>query len=232
MPKQTTASKKQTQSEQQTAQPVVEQPQPVVAKKAEKTKKSKEPVVKSKAEPVVEVKAEPVVEVKDESVVDEVNEVVQKVDLMSKFQQISSLMSAIKTELRATEKKHVRELKAVKKLASKRKQKSGNRAPSGFVKPTQISDELASFLEKPFGSEMARTEVTRELNKYINAKSLKDPSNGRKINPDANLSALLKIKEEDKVELTYFNLQRYMRHHFAKANAPLNPPPSAPVATA
>jgi upstream activation factor subunit UAF30 len=229
MPKQTTASKKQTQSEQQTAKPVVveqQTAQPVVAKKAKKTK---EAVVKSKTEPVVEVKAEPVVaEVKDE-----VNEVVaQKVDLMSKFQQVSSILSTIKTELRTMEKKHTRELKAVRKLASKRKQKSGNRAPSGFVKPTAISDELASFLEKPFGSEMARTEVTSELNNYINAKSLKDPSNGRKINPDAKLSALLKIKEEDKVELTYFNLQRYMSHHFAKANAPLNPPPSAPVATA
>ena len=64
---------------------------------------------------------------------------------------------------------------------------------------------------------MARTEVTKEINKYIRANNLQDKDNGRKINPDAALSKLLKLKKED--ELTYFNLQRYMSPHFAKANA-------------
>jgi len=87
--------------------------------------------------------------------------------------------------------------------------------PSGFVKPTRISDELASFLEKPSGSEMARTEVTRDINKYIRTNNLQDKENGRKIIPDSKLATLLKLNETD--ELTYFNLQRYMSPHFAKA---------------
>jgi upstream activation factor subunit UAF30 len=82
------------------------------------------------------------------------------------------------------------------------------------VKPTKISDELANFLEKPLGSEMARTDVTREINKYIRSQNLQDKDNGRKINPDAKLQTLLKIKTTD--ELTYFNLQRYMSPHFFK----------------
>ena len=97
----------------------------------------------------------------------------------------------------------------------KKKRKVGNRAPSGFVKPTRISDELAKFLEKPSGSEMARTEVTRDINKYIRTHNLQDTQNGRKINPDSKLATLLKLKKTD--ELTYFNLQRYMSPHFAKA---------------
>jgi upstream activation factor subunit UAF30 len=109
----------------------------------------------------------------------------------------------------------VRELKSAQKLNTKRKRKAGNRAPSGFVKPTKISDELAKFLEKPTGSEMARTEVTRDINKYIRTNNLQDKENGRKINPDTKLAALLKLKKTD--ELTYFNLQRYMSPHFAKA---------------
>jgi chromatin remodeling complex protein RSC6 len=134
---------------------------------------------------------------------------------LGKLQTLVSQMNALKTEFRVLEKKANRELKAAQKVTAKRKRKSGNRAPSGFVKPTLISDELANFLQKPLGTEMARTEVTREINGYIRANSLQDKDNGRKINPDTQLATLLKIKNGE--ELTYFNLQRYMSPHFAKA---------------
>ena len=143
---------------------------------------------------------------------------------LTKLQGIASSMNALKTEFRLLEKKATRELKAAQKITSKRKRKSGNRAPSGFVKPTLISDELANFLSKPTGTEMARTEVTREINGYIRANNLQDKSNGRKINPDTSLATLLKIGSDE--ELTYFNLQKYMSPHFAKATKAL------PVATA
>jgi len=136
-------------------------------------------------------------------------------EFLTKLQGIVSCMNALKTEFRVLEKKATRELKAAAKITSKRKRKSGNRAPSGFVKPTLISDELANFLSKPTGTEMARTEVTREINGYIRANNLQDKSNGRKINPDTSLATLLKIGSDE--ELTYFNLQKYMSPHFAKA---------------
>ena len=125
------------------------------------------------------------------------------------------MISTLKSDYRALEKKWSREVKAAQKASSKRKRKAGNRAPSGFVKPTKISDELASFLGKDKGSEMARTEVTRDINKYIRLHNLQDKENGRKIIPDIKLAALLKLNKTD--ELTYFNLQRYMSPHFAKA---------------
>lgn len=136
---------------------------------------------------------------------------------MSKLQTLVQQMNVLKTEFRGLEKKALRELKAAQKVQAKKKRKSGNRSPSGFVKPTLISDELANFLKKPSGTEMARTEVTREINSYIRANDLQDKENGRKINPDASLTTLLKIGQGD--ELTYFNLQRYMSPHFAKAGA-------------
>ena len=135
---------------------------------------------------------------------------------LGKLQTLASQMNALKAEFRTLEKKATRELKAAQKINAKRKRKSGNRSPSGFVKPTLISDELAKFLQKPSGTEMARTEVTREINGYIRAHDLQDKTNGRKINPDVQLATLLKIQQGD--ELTYFNLQRYMSPHFAKAN--------------
>lgn len=139
----------------------------------------------------------------------------QSVEFLAKLQQLGTLISSLKAEYRVLEKKWTRELKTANKQSSKRKRKAGNRAPSGFVKPTRISDELAKFLEKPTGCEMARTEVTRDINKYIRTNNLQDKENGRKINPDTKLAALLKLKKTD--ELTYFNLQRYMSPHFAKS---------------
>jgi chromatin remodeling complex protein RSC6 len=138
----------------------------------------------------------------------------QSTEFLAKLGQISTLLSSLKTEYRILEKKWTKELKVAQKLSSKRKRKAGNRAPSGFVKPTRISDELATFLGKDKGAEMARTAVTRDINNYIRTNKLQDTTNGRKINPDAKLAALLKLNKTD--ELTYFNLQKYMSHHFAK----------------
>ena len=134
-------------------------------------------------------------------------------EFISKFQAMLTNFNALKTELRSLEKITVKQLKVAEKLSNKKRRK-GNRAPSGFVKPSLISDELAKFLDKPCGTEMARTDVTREINKYIRANNLQDKSNGRKINPDKQLTQLLKI--EDSVDLTYFNLQKYMGPHFPK----------------
>jgi hypothetical protein len=124
-------------------------------------------------------------------------------------------MSALILELRTLQKRSERELKAVQKAGNKRKQRHAVRAPSGFVKPTLISDQLAEFLSKPKGTLIARTDVTREINAYIRANKLQDEKNGRKINPDAKLVTLLTLKPTD--ELTYFNLQRYMSQHFQKS---------------
>ncbi len=139
----------------------------------------------------------------------------QSLEFMAKLSQLSSIVSSLKTEYKLIEKKWTKDLKIAQKSSSKRKRKSGNRAPSGFVKATKISDELATFLEKPTGIEMARTDVTREINKYIRLHNLQDKSNGRQINPDSKLTSLLKLKDTD--VLTYFNLQRYMSPHFYKA---------------
>ena len=140
-------------------------------------------------------------------------------NFLEKLQQVNTLLSSLKTEFRALEKKTTREFKVVQKQNAKRKRKQGNRSPSGFVKPTLISNELADFLKKSHGSEMARTEVTREINAYIRENKLQDKDNGRIINADKKLTTLLKLEKKD--QLTYFNLQKFMSHHFAKAGQPL-----------
>jgi chromatin remodeling complex protein RSC6 len=132
----------------------------------------------------------------------------------AKLQQLAGLFSSVKSDFKTLEKIVARELKNAQKSSSRRKKTTGNRQPSGFVKPTRISDELAQFLGKTIGTEMARTDVSKEINAYIRSNGLQDKENGRKINADTKLSKLLKLNKED--ELTYFNLQRFMKHHFIK----------------
>jgi chromatin remodeling complex protein RSC6 len=139
----------------------------------------------------------------------------QFASISSKLQQVVAFAATLRSELRVLERHAVKEIRTAQKASAKKRRKVGNRAPSGFVKPTLISKELSEFLGKSDGSEMARTEVTREINAYIRNNNLQDKENGRRINPDTKLKSLLKLKKGE--ELTYFNLQRYMSPHFATA---------------
>lgn len=143
----------------------------------------------------------------------------------AKLQQLAGLFSSIKADFKILEKSVSRELKNAQKHSSRKKKSTGQRQPSGFVKPTRISDELAQFLGKTIGTEMARTEVSREINAYIRNNGLQDKANGRKINADSRLFTLLKLSTED--ELTYFNLQKFMKHHFIKPEVVVVPAATA-----
>ena len=142
---------------------------------------------------------------------------VKMTEFSAKLQQLIGLFSTVKSDFKTLEKVMSREMKLAAKASSKKRRSSGDRKPSGFVKPTVISDELAQFLGKEIGTEMARTEVSKDINTYIRSHNLQDKANGRIIHPDAKLTKLLKVAKGD--ELTYFNLQRYMKHHFQKAVA-------------
>ena len=177
---------------------------------SKKTTKS----TKSVAPPATVAPVVPVQETVAENTTPNLQE--QFTSLLAQLTALRSQLTAVTTQVRTLSKRADRELKQAQK-ASRRKRKSGNRAPSGFVKPTKISNELAKFLNKPTGTEMARTEVTREINNYIRENKLQDPKNGRHILADKKLKTLLKLKASD--ELTYFNLQRFMSPHFAKASS-------------
>ena len=187
----------------------------LVHKMVKKSSKSKSKAVKAaKSTPVKKVEAPaPVAAAAEAPAPPTMGD--QFTALLAQLSALRSQLTTVTSQVRALSKRADRELKQAQK-AGRKKRKSGNRAPSGFVKPTKISVELATFLGKAKGTEMARTEVTREINSYIRAHKLQDPKNGRRILADAKLRKLLKLKKED--ELTYFNLQRYMSPHFAKAS--------------
>ena len=132
-------------------------------------------------------------------------------------EQVNALRS-ISTTLSSDLKTLRRDVVRVVKKNTKRKrtplteEEKANRAPSGFAKPTLISDQLCTFLGKPVGSQVARTEVTKFLASYIKEHQLQDAQNKKVIHPDAKLEALLNCDKS--TELTYFTIQKYMKDHF------------------
>lgn len=183
---------------------------------SKKTEKAVAPVVAAApvvSTPVVE-SAAPVV---DAAAVVETSSVAKFNEINATLQKVTGIINTLKTDLKALEKVVAREQKLAQKVSKTSRKASGNRAPSGFVKPTLISDELAIFLGKSVGTEMSRTEVCKELQKYIIANNLQLPTNRRVLKPDGKLTSLLRLAPGDENGLTYFNLQKFMKHHFIKA---------------
>jgi len=138
----------------------------------------------------------------------------------AKLQQLTSIFSTLKTDFKTLGKDVAKEMKAAIKASSKKRKNSGDRKPSGFTKPTRISDEMANFLGVEHGTEMARTAVSKEIHRYVEKHNLKQEGNGRYFRADAKLAKLLNYHykgDDEKLKLGYFNLQKYMKHHFQKA---------------
>ena len=142
-------------------------------------------------------------------------------NLNKAFQELNSHVSLLKNEFRQVEKQVTREMRVLDKMNARRNKNKGNRAPSGFVKPTKISNDLAAFLGKEPGTMMARTDVTKQITAYIRANDLQDKTNGRLILADDKLKKLLNYDEkkltDPKQQLSYFNLQRFLSCHFEKS---------------
>ena len=127
---------------------------------------------------------------------------------------LTGSLNKLKADFKLLERQVIKEARTMDKVNAKRNKNKGARAPSGFVKPTAISKDLAKFLNVAADAKMARTDVTKLITAYVKQNKLQAPDNGRKIIPDKKLMALLGCGPKD--EVTYFNLQSYMKPHFIK----------------
>jgi chromatin remodeling complex protein RSC6 len=203
---------------------------PVVAAPAKKAPKVKKPVVEDVAPVVV---APVVAPVTDDSVVLATDDAVFDKSTLSgallaeiaefnkNFQAWNNYGNALKANIKNITKISSRVSKNADK--SNKRKKNTKSKPSGFEKPTPISDELAVFFGRELGTLMARTEVSKQIHDYVMQQKLQNAANRRIIHPDAKLKQLLNVNND---ELTYFNLQKYLKFHFKKDVA------VAPVAVA
>ena len=101
-------------------------------------------------------------------------------ELFAQFEQLVNQLGLMKNQITSMQQsiKHLeksvkKQMKGLKKEAIKTKAK-GNRAPSGFAKPSKVTKELCEFMNKTDGTEIARTEVTRALVAYIKENKLEN----------------------------------------------------------
>ena len=73
-------------------------------------------------------------------------------------------ITELQTQMRELEKSVKKEIKNVRKENNRKRAK---KTPSGFAKPSKVSDELCLFMNKECGTEIARTEVTQFIISYI-----------------------------------------------------------------
>jgi chromatin remodeling complex protein RSC6 len=140
------------------------------------------------------------------------------------------------------------ELKVLKRLAARavrapRRRRTPDatdveRKPSGFARPSPLSDQLCSVLGVEKGTEMPRTTVTRMICKIIKDNGINDAVNKRQIDlskPQAHALKALLVPEPG-ATITYFNLQKYLKKHIGAATdattTTTTPSASAPTAAA
>jgi chromatin remodeling complex protein RSC6 len=145
--------------------------------------------------------------------------------MLTQANTVRETVGALVSELKRLEKRVAK----LQKEADKRRRKSKKpvegeevkpRKLSIFEVPTGLSNDLCSFLGRANGSKESRSNVTKAITSYVKEHNLKDKHN---ITPDAKLKSLLGVKDGE--VLTYFNLQKYLNHHYLKAT------PAAATAT-
>lgn len=121
-------------------------------------------------------------------------------------------LSDVQTKIKNIEKVVKKELKKTNKtVINKNKEK---KPPSGFAQPANVTKELSDFMDKPYGTKIARTQATKAVIDYIKAQKLQDNEKRSKINPDEKLQNLLEISNDELPNLNFFNIQQYMNKHF------------------
>ena len=190
---------------------------PVAAPVEKKTKKAAAAAVTAAAAPVV-VSSTPVESAAAEAPVAPTTTLDEDIKTVTgNLNSLRETLSTLLGQVKRLEKRVHRELKDARKR-KRRVRETGpdgvevKRAPSIFERPTQITEELCSFLGRSKGTLMSRSEVTKAVNNYVKEKNLK---NKHTIVADAPLRKLLSITEAD--TLTYFNLQKYLNRHYVKA---------------
>jgi len=201
-----------------TAEPAVASPAPVVAAKAPKVVKKATP---SKTEVVVPVVGAAVVAAPTLSSDAMLSTLTEQLKALS-----TEFTSRVRDAVRATQeaaktaKKEARDSKKKRKVdpatltPEQRVAWEARRANNAFLKQKPLSPELAAFMGIKASEKRSQTEVTKFISEYVKAHNCYDPTFKRRILPNAALAKLLHV--DDKTEVTYLNLQKFLKVHFIK----------------
>jgi len=134
-------------------------------------------------------------------------------ELTDSLKQAQSIIKTSLSVIVKLEKQLDRDRKQMEKELKKKTRKTNvNRSVNGFSKPGEVSQELKEFFKLGKDEKIARTEITKKITSYCQENKLQKEDDKRVILADEPLKKLLRMKKGD--ELTYFNLQKYMKIHF------------------
>ena len=131
--------------------------------------------------------------------------------LTSDLRNASMVIKSLVTRINKLEKTVLKDRKFLVKQGKINRQRKVNKN-NGFSKPGQVSDELREFLKLSADELIARTDVTKKITVYCQENDLQNKDDKRIILPNTALRKLLRLEKGD--NLTYFNLQKYMKIHF------------------
>ena len=213
-------------TQKKTAEPVAAAPVPAPAAPVKAVKAKKEKVTASKVEIVV-----PTVAAGAPAVIVAAPAQTSDTLLSNLTEQLKALSTEFTTRVRDAVKATQEAAKAAKKEArdSKKKRKvdpatlnpeqraawEARRANNAFLKEKPLSPELCQFMGLKTGEMRSQTDVTKFISEYVKSHSCFDPTFRRRILPNAALAKLLRV--DDKTEVTYLNLQKFLKVHFIKA---------------
>lgn len=101
------------------------------------------------------------------------------------------------------------------KVMKCKKKKGHNTKNSGFLKPVNISEDMAKFTGWDTKDLRSRVEVTKYICNYIKEHDLQNPEDRRQIRPDSKLQKLLGYNpKKEKKPLMYYSLQTHLKKHF------------------
>ena len=193
---------------------------PAKAPKAAKASTSKVEIsVPTTAAPAVPAVAAPVVSQSSEQLLATLTE--QLKALSTEF--TTKVREAVKSVQEASKqaKKEQRDSKKKRKInpadmtPEQKAAWEARRANNAFLVERALTDELCAFMGISKGSKRSQTQVTKYISDYVKSHSCFDPNFKRRIVPNAALAKLLKV--DDKTEVTYLNLQKFLKVHFVKA---------------
>jgi len=160
--------------------------------------------------------------------VEELDEVIKKAT--ERTETMRKELALLTGELKVLRRLAARAVRAPRRRRVPEASDAADRKPSGFARPSPLSDQLCEVLGVEKGTEMPRTTVTRLICKIIKDNGINDSVNKRQIDlskPQAQALKALLVPEPG-ATITYFNLQKYLKKHIGAATEPV----SAPTATA
>jgi chromatin remodeling complex protein RSC6 len=214
--------------------PVVAAPAPKVESKESKAKAEPKAAKATKAEKATPAKAEvtvPTVATPSAEPAVAAPSVTSETQLAALAETLKALSTDLSTRVRDAVKAVQEAAKAAKREArdSKKKKKvdpatmtteqraawEKRRANNAFLVQRPLTDELCHFMGLKSGETRSQTQVTKFISEYVKTHSCFDPSFKRRILPNAALAKLLRVGDKD--EVTYLNLQSFLKVHFIKS---------------